>query len=101
MKQFSIKLQELLNEKDQTQKKICEDLNLSKNQIHYWIKDKAEPNLETLTILAHYFEKSTDYLLGLENEDGTKIYETDTDSVTNSFNGDNNTYKGNFGIIKK
>jgi transcriptional regulator with XRE-family HTH domain len=47
---------------------------MSKNQIHYWIKNKAEPDLETLKKIALYFNVTTDYLLGLENEDGTKTY---------------------------
>jgi len=63
---FSQILSELLQEKGLMQKDLSVALNVSKNQVHYWIKAKAEPDLETLTRIALYFGVSTDYLLGLE-----------------------------------
>ena len=73
MKYFSTVLESLLKEKGIMQKKLCADLGVSKNQLHYWIKNKAEPDLEILTEIAAYFEVSTDFLLGLEDEFGNKI----------------------------
>jgi len=73
MKYFSEMLGALLKEKELTQKELSIDLGVSRNQIHYWIKNKAEPDLEILTRIALYFDVSADYLLGLEDELGSKI----------------------------
>ncbi|MDR3294087.1 MAG: helix-turn-helix transcriptional regulator [Clostridiales bacterium] len=72
MEYFAIKLLEKMKEKGITQKKLYQELNIGKNQIHYWVKNKAEPDLETLKRLAIYLETTSDYLIGLENEDGIK-----------------------------
>jgi len=61
---FSKRLSALLKEEGILQKDLCSKLNLSKNQVHYWIKDKAEPDLQTLIRIADFFDVSIDYLVG-------------------------------------
>ena len=72
MKYFSEMLENLLKENELTQKELYINLGISKNQLHYWIKNKAEPDLEMLMKIAVYFDVSTDYLLGLEDDFGNK-----------------------------
>lgn len=64
MEYFSKTLIELIKASNKSQKQIAEELGLSKNQIHYWTKNKAEPDLEMLKKLSEYFDVSVDYLLG-------------------------------------
>lgn len=73
MQYFSDILRNLLKEKGITQKELYPKLGISKNQLHYWIKNKAEPDLEILVKIAQYFDVTTDYLLGLEDEFGNKV----------------------------
>jgi len=73
MEYFSNILSSLLAEKALTQQELCKKLNFSKNQMHYWVKNKAEPDLESLVKLARYFDVTVDYLLGLEDEFGNKV----------------------------
>ena len=67
MKHFSETFERLLKERGITQKDLCALLDVSKNQVHYWIKNKAEPDLEMLVKIARFFDVSADYLLGLED----------------------------------
>jgi len=70
MKTFCNCLNALIKEKGVTQRELHTALGLSKNQIHYWLKGRVEPDLESLAKIAIYFEVSTDYLLGLVDEFG-------------------------------
>ena len=64
MNNFGKNLENLIAEKQITQAQILKDLNLSKNQIHYWTKGKAEPCIDDLINLADYFDISLDELVG-------------------------------------
>lgn len=47
-----------------------------------WENNQTEPRASNIKILCDYFEVSSDYLLGLENEIGTKKYYTPTQKET-------------------
>ncbi len=69
---FTLRLQELIQESGKTQNKISADLGIVKQKLSNWKLGVIEPNLDDLIMLAKYFEVSTDYLLGLEDETGAK-----------------------------
>lgn len=79
---FSQRIKEALDESAYTQKQIAQLLNISEGNITNWKKGDNLPSIEILYNLCILLNISSDYLLGLENEDGTKTY--------------NNTYN-NFG----
>lgn len=64
MDKFSIRFLKLLKDNNFTQKEFAARYNFSKNQIHYWVKNKAQPDFDTLIILCNIFNVSADYLLG-------------------------------------
>lgn len=68
---FTIRFNELMSEHGVTQAELCRLLSLSKNQVHYWLKGKAEPSIDSLIFLAQFFGVTIDYLVGYENDDGT------------------------------
>ena len=72
MKLFGIRLKELRQEKGLGQKELAKVINTSKQNISRWEKGYFEPDQEITVRLAQFFDVSTDYLLGLENEDGSK-----------------------------
>ncbi len=53
---------------------LAEALGVSKGVISFWETGRNEPSLQMLKKIAVYFEVTTDYLVGLENEDGTKVH---------------------------
>lgn len=84
---YGIKIKELRENANLTQKELASKINSTQKQISKWETEFLEPNIYWLTILARFFDVSIDYLLGLEDENGRKIYNT------------NNTYN-NYGTHK-
>ncbi|GHW02802.1 hypothetical protein AGMMS50249_5880 [candidate division SR1 bacterium] len=72
MEIFGLRLKELRQEKRLGQKELAQILTTSKQNISRWEKGYFEPDQAMTVRLARFFEISTDYLLGLENEDGSK-----------------------------
>lgn len=68
--------------------KLAHDLKVSKQSVIYWCKGINEPKISYVKQLALYFDVTSDYLLGLEDDTGTKTY------ISNSFNNFSNN--GNF-----
>ena len=65
---FAIRLKELRNEKNFTQRKIAELMNVSQVSYLHWEQGKMQPDIENIVKLCQLFGVSADYLLGLENE---------------------------------
>ncbi len=70
---FSENLKYLRNSTQYTQKQLADYLGLSANTICEWEKGRSEPSIATIKKLSAYFDVSTDYLLGLEDDFGTRI----------------------------
>ena len=88
--EFKKRLKETLQNSKYSQKELAEILGISPGNITNWKKGDNLPSIEILYKLCIILEESSDYLLGLEDESGRKIY------INNSFNNFNNT--GNFKI---
>lgn len=65
MSKFHDRLEELKDEKGNTQTKIAEDLGISPQTLSYYFNGR-EPNYDLLCDIADYFNVSTDYLLGMD-----------------------------------
>lgn len=88
MGMLSDRLNNLLKENKITMYRLAKDFQCSKTTITNWCDGRNEPKATEIIKLATYFNVSSDYLLGLEDETGTKTY------INNSFNNFNNS--GNF-----
>ena len=73
MEIFCERLRDLRKEKELSQKEFAEILQTTNSSVCDWEKGRSQPDLITLAKIACYFEVSADFLLGLEDEDGTKI----------------------------
>ena len=76
MNNFGKILKELRAEKGISQAKLAEDTQITQSSIARWELNKTEPQLSEIKILAIYFNVTSDYLLGLEDEAGGKIKNT-------------------------
>lgn len=65
---FNVRLKELLEEKNLTQKQLAFDLHIASSTVNGYLKDYREPDFGMLVRLAQYFDVSADYLLGLSEE---------------------------------
>lgn len=79
--EFTKKFAELLKLEDINQTRLAKEVGVSKQAITNLKNGSSLPSLELLCDLARYFNVTTDYLLGLEDESGRKITQ-----ITNSFN---------------
>ncbi len=61
---FSERLKELRKNKGYTQKEIAQELNIAQSSYADWERNKKKPTQEKLTLIADFFNVSTDYLLG-------------------------------------
>lgn len=71
---FKERIIEALKNSKYTQKEIAKALNISEGNVSNWKKGNNLPSIEVLYNLCVLLEESSDYLLGLEDETGEKIY---------------------------
>lgn len=72
MKSFGERIKQIRIEKNLTQIELGKILNVRNTTISAWEQDIAEPPYETLKKICIIFDVTSDYLLGLEDEDGHK-----------------------------
>lgn len=59
------RLRNLLEEKGITQKELANSLNISATALNGYIKNRRQPDANTLVRLASYFNTTTDYIYGV------------------------------------
>lgn len=62
-------------EKGLTQSELAVKINSTQKQISKWEIGFLEPNIDAIKRLALFFDVTSDYLLGLENDAGVKVKE--------------------------
>ena len=87
--QFAQRLNILLKEKGLSKRELARKTGLSAMSISDWTTGKIQPTAESIFIIANYFSVSADFLLGLEDESGRRVY-----SISNNIN-------GNYGTINQ
>jgi transcriptional regulator with XRE-family HTH domain len=62
------RIKELMKEQNLNQVKLAEKIGVKQNTISAWLLKKKEPCINSLWLLADYFEVSIDYLVGRIND---------------------------------
>lgn len=73
MNTFSTRLKELRIEKGLTQKNLADAIGTTDDSIFSWEKGRSQPSFEMLKVLCTFFDVSSDYFIGLEDETGAKV----------------------------
>lgn len=84
MNNFGEKLKKLRAEKSITQKEAAQKLELSETGYAGYEQGYREPDFETLARICRLFDVTADYLIGLENEDGSKAFEYEFEYTHNN-----------------
>lgn len=71
---FAERLLDLLKENNLSKRAFAKKVGISASSVCDWTNGKIQPTAENIYIIALYFKVSADYLLGLEDETGAKIY---------------------------
>ncbi len=66
---FGEKIKDLRKERGATQKELAQALSITVSTLSHWECDYQEPSFKDLAMLANYFDVSTDYLLGITEDD--------------------------------
>ena len=68
-----IRLLELRTEKELSQRKMAQQLNISQGTYNNWENSNTQPSIEQLVQLAEFFGVSVDYLVGNTDDFGTVV----------------------------
>ena len=71
--EFAKRLEQLMKEKGITQVKLSQSIGYSQRAVSKWINGQAEPTATAIMLCASYFDVTSDYLLGLEDDMGAKV----------------------------
>lgn len=74
---LSLRLKQLREERNLKQKDIAKLLNISVSAYGFYEQGKRDPSKETIAFLANFYNVSTDYLIGGENDLSMKIDKSD------------------------
>ena len=72
MEIFTERLNILLRESRTSMYKLAKEIAVNKQTVIFWCNGASEPTISHLKKIAEYFDVSADYLIGLENADGSK-----------------------------
>ena len=75
MEIFAKRIAELRKDKGLSQSQLSKESGISQAAIAFWEAGERIPGALALITISKYFKVSADYLLGLEDETGAKIYE--------------------------
>lgn len=74
LSKFAENLTNLMFEHDMNMTELGEKLNLSQTSISNYVRGKFLPDLNNLIALADLFNCTTDFLLGLEEENASRVF---------------------------
>ena len=74
MNVFGERVKKELKEQGKMQKELCNYLNVKKSTLSEWLNGNNEPSIKYIVQIAIFLDVTTDYLLGLENYDGTRAF---------------------------
>lgn len=69
---FAKRLSELIEEKCISKRNLAQKIGVSAMSISDWSTGKVQPTAENIYLVAQFFDVTSDYLLGLEDEFGNK-----------------------------
>lgn len=75
------RLKQIRIENNLSQTELAKAINVDVSSISYWESGRYEPKATYIYKLSKALQVSADYLLGLEDESGRKIYITQGDSI--------------------
>ncbi|MDE7329705.1 MAG: helix-turn-helix domain-containing protein, partial [Clostridia bacterium] len=76
LSKFSESLTELMLTKNISSQELADTLGIERSTISRYKRGAKLPSLENLILLANYFNCTTDYLLGIKDENHKKVFKS-------------------------
>ncbi|MDE5943185.1 MAG: helix-turn-helix transcriptional regulator [Clostridia bacterium] len=70
--QFASRLNELIQEREISKRNLAKNIGVSAMSISDWTNGNVQPTAENIYLIAEYLGVTSDYLLGLEDDTGSK-----------------------------
>lgn len=80
-----MRIKELRQERELTQAQVAKAIGTSQRNIGRWENGENEPTASFISLLANFFEVTSDYLLGLEDDFGARTAAPMHDGGTPSY----------------
>lgn len=71
---FQVRLKEIRLERGLSQVELAKLIQTTNDSVYSWEKGRSQPSIEAIRKLCEALSVSSDYLLGLERDDGTTNY---------------------------
>lgn len=84
MSKFNERFKYLRNKKDLSQQELADLLGISKSSVNMYERGEREPGLETLELIADFFNVDMDYLLGKSECPNKYAYNQNNDNINYS-----------------
>lgn len=76
LSKFSESLAELMEEQNLSVKDLAKAVGVKSSNLYYYLRAERLPSVESIVALANYFACSTDFLLGLTEENRPETYKS-------------------------
>lgn len=84
---FAERLTELLKEKGISKRECARVCNVSAQSVSDWTTGKIQPTAEMIYIICTKLNESSDYLLGIEDENGNRTFvQKNIYNIQNNYN---------------
>ncbi len=83
LEQIRKRLQNAINESELTKAEICRQIGIKQPTLSQYLNGRAMPALDTFANLCFVLDVPSEYILGLEDEKGSKIQNTIRDNHGN------------------
>lgn len=84
--EISFMLKKLLEERNMTQKQLASELGIPASTLGGYFQGTSEPDLETVKIIANFFNCTVDFLLGNKSKDVRSLSEDELLSLFRKMN---------------
>lgn len=74
-------LNNLMREEDVTQAELAKSIGYTQRAVSKWVNCQSEPTEKAIVKCANFFQVSTDYLLGLEDDFGARLAPINSDDT--------------------
>ena len=91
--EISNRIKQIRIEKGLSQNDVATGIKVDISSISYWESGRYEPKATYIYRLAKFFNVSSDYLLGLEDESGRRTYNTVNNHIADNHGTINQTFK--------
>ena len=84
---FGERLEKSIKESNYTQKELADKIGVTPVRLNYWVKDKRQPDVPFIRLLATALNVSADYLIGNDRPESVSTLSTEAQTLARIYDG--------------